>query len=93
MNVSLTPELEQYVNGKVRSGLYHSASEVILEGLRLLKEKDDLHQKKLRDLRRDLQIGIDQAERGEVSRFSEQTLGEIKSEGRKRLMAGRKSRR
>ena len=30
MNVSLTPELEQYVDGKVRSGLYHSASEAAL---------------------------------------------------------------
>jgi Arc/MetJ-type ribon-helix-helix transcriptional regulator len=36
MNVSLTPELEKFVNGKVESGLYHNASEVIREGLRLL---------------------------------------------------------
>lgn len=36
MNVSLTPELEKFVQGKVESGLYHSASEVIREGLRLL---------------------------------------------------------
>lgn len=93
MNVSLTPELEQYVNGKVRSGLYHSASEVVREGLRLLKEKDDIHQKRLQDLQHDLQIGIDQAERGEVSPFSEQTLREITAEGRKRLAAERKSRR
>jgi antitoxin ParD1/3/4 len=90
MNVSLTPELEQYINGKVRSGLYHSASEVIREGLRLLKEKDDIHQEKLQDLRRDLQIGIDQADRGQVSPFSERTLRETKAEGRKRLAAGRK---
>ena len=33
----LTPELEQYVNGKVRGGMYHSASEVVREGLRLLR--------------------------------------------------------
>ena len=57
MNVSLTPELEQYVNGKVQSGLYHSASEVIREGLRLLKEKDAVHQRKLEALRRDIQVG------------------------------------
>lgn len=37
MNVSLTPELEQYVQEKVSSGLYYSASEVIREGLRLLR--------------------------------------------------------
>jgi antitoxin ParD1/3/4 len=40
MNVSLTPELEAFVDGKVDSGLYNNASEVIREGLRLLKEHD-----------------------------------------------------
>lgn len=42
MNVSLTPELEKFVNDKVKSGMYYSASEVIREGLRLLKERDEL---------------------------------------------------
>ena len=42
MNVSLTPELERFVQGKVRSGLYNNASEVVREGLRLLKETDDV---------------------------------------------------
>ena len=41
MNVSLTPELEELVNQKVRSGLYHTASEVVREALRLLKQRDD----------------------------------------------------
>lgn len=36
MNVSLTPELEQYIRGKVDSGLYSNASEVVREALRLL---------------------------------------------------------
>ncbi len=35
MNVSLTAELEKYVRGKVASGLYNNASEVIREALRL----------------------------------------------------------
>ena len=33
MNVSLTPELEQWVQNKVKSGRYHSVSEVIREAL------------------------------------------------------------
>jgi antitoxin ParD1/3/4 len=41
MNVSLTPELEELVNEKVRTGLYHTASEVVREALRLLKQRDD----------------------------------------------------
>ena len=40
MNVSLTPELEQFVSGKVQSGRYNSASEVVREALRLLEEHD-----------------------------------------------------
>lgn len=45
MNVSLTPELEKFVDDKVDSGLYNNASEVIRESLRLLKEHDDIRQK------------------------------------------------
>jgi antitoxin ParD1/3/4 len=40
MNVSLTPELEKFVAGKVASGRYTSASEVVREALRLLEEHD-----------------------------------------------------
>ena len=40
MNVSLTPELEQFVASKVASGRYNSASEVMREALRLLEEHD-----------------------------------------------------
>ncbi|HEY7889387.1 MAG TPA: type II toxin-antitoxin system ParD family antitoxin [Steroidobacteraceae bacterium] len=36
MNISLTPELEQYIRNKVDSGLYGNASEVVREALRLL---------------------------------------------------------
>lgn len=43
MNVSLTPELEEFVNAKVRTGRYNSASEVVREALRLLEERDRAH--------------------------------------------------
>lgn len=59
MNVSLTPELEQYVQEKVSSGLYYSASEVIREGLRLLREREQLQQIRLQELRQDIQAGLD----------------------------------
>lgn len=62
MNVSLTPELEQYVQEKVSSGLYYSASEVIREGLRLLREREQLQQIRLQELRQDIQVGLDSGE-------------------------------
>jgi antitoxin ParD1/3/4 len=45
----------------VRSGRYKSASEVVREGLRLIR----LRENKLKALRRDLQEGIHELERGE----------------------------
>ena len=66
MNVSLTPELEQFVQNKVESGMYYSASEVIREGLRMLQEKEMLKQIKIEELRKEIQKGIEQADRGEL---------------------------
>jgi antitoxin ParD1/3/4 len=66
MNVSLTPELEQLIEQKVKGGMYNSASEVIRAGLRLLQEQDELKQIRLRELKRDVQKGIAQIDRGEI---------------------------
>ena len=40
MNVSVTPELERFVQDLVASGRYQSASEVFREGLRLLEQAE-----------------------------------------------------
>ncbi len=41
MNVSLTPELEQFIADKVATGRYSSASEVVRAGLRILEEEEN----------------------------------------------------
>lgn len=82
MNVSLTPELEEMVNQKVESGLYNSASEVIREGLRLLKEQDDLRRIRQEELRREVLKGYEQSQRGESRPLDVEA---IKAKGRKRL--------
>lgn len=66
MNVSLTPELERLVQEKVESGLYSSASEVVREALRLLRERDELRQARLEELRREISEGLDACHRGEI---------------------------
>ena len=40
MNVSLTPELEKFVQDSVATGRYNSASEVIRASLRKLEERE-----------------------------------------------------
>jgi len=42
MNVSLAPELERFVAGRVASGRYRSASEVVRAALRLLEKEERL---------------------------------------------------
>lgn len=66
MNVSLTPELEQLVNDEINSGQYKSASEVVREGLRLVR----LRREKLAALRREIQLGIDDIERGDYVEYT-----------------------
>ena len=66
MNVSLTPELEDLVHAKVKSGRYLSASEVVREGLRLLEDRDRLFEIRLADLQQKVTVGVDQADRGEL---------------------------
>ncbi|MBX3073429.1 type II toxin-antitoxin system ParD family antitoxin [Candidatus Obscuribacterales bacterium] len=65
MNVSLTPELEKFVNDKVKTGLYNSASEVVRESLRLLRRQDELETLQLDELRREIRSGIEQMDAGE----------------------------
>ena len=50
MNVSLTPELEGFTRSLVETGDYNSASEVVREALRLLKQKQE-REHKLADLK------------------------------------------
>jgi antitoxin ParD1/3/4 len=67
MNVSLTPELELMIHKKVETGMYLSASEVVREALRLLEERDKLQALRFEEIRKEIQLGIDQADRGEVA--------------------------
>ena len=86
MNVSLTAELEQLVNEKVASGMYHSASEVIREGLRLLKERDELRRVQMDEVRRDVMLGVEQVRAGRGKRYAggAELADAIKRRGRQR---------
>jgi antitoxin ParD1/3/4 len=55
MNVSLTPELERYVQEKVQSGRYYSASEVVREALRALQNDEEARKaRSARESRKDV---------------------------------------
>jgi antitoxin ParD1/3/4 len=66
MNISITPELEKFVQSLVKSGMYNSASEVIRDALRLLEEKRELRKKRIEQLNAEIQKGLDSLAAGKV---------------------------
>lgn len=89
MEVSLTPDLEKLVTTSIADGRYSSASDMICEGLRLLQERDESRDERLAALRKEIQLGLDQLNRGEAAEYDEAGLNElfeqIKRRGRERL--------
>lgn len=73
MNVSLTPELEEMISRKVKSGMYSSASEVIRESLRRMFKEDepnkrvitDEQRQQMENLRQEVMKGYEQIRNGE----------------------------
>jgi len=65
INVSLTPELEQFVQAKVANGRYNSASEVVREALRLLEEHEKARTKQLAEFNKELGRRLASLDRGE----------------------------
>jgi antitoxin ParD1/3/4 len=67
MNVSLPTELAEFVEREVAAGEYGTASEVVRDGLRLLRRDREARAEKLAVLRREVGIGVDQARAGRLS--------------------------
>lgn len=86
MNISLTPELEKLVKHKLESGMYHTASEVVREGLRLLKDRDSFREVQLNELKADLDAGLADLRRGRVVELDAKA---IKAEARRRRKASK----
>jgi antitoxin ParD1/3/4 len=84
MNISIPRQLEDWIAEKVKTGMYQTASEVVREALRLLREQEDLKQLRTQELRRQLQAGVEQLDRGAARAFDEEIAVEVKRAGRKR---------
>jgi antitoxin ParD1/3/4 len=88
MTITLTDELEELINEKVRSGEYKSADEVVMESLRLLKAKEE----GMEALRREIMRGVEDIEQGRATTHTtdaelEAFSDEIIRQGQERLNA------
>jgi antitoxin ParD1/3/4 len=66
MDISLTTEQARFVEQLVASGEYLCAEEVAGDALRLLRDLKELERIRLERLRKEIALGIEQADRGEL---------------------------
>lgn len=84
MDVTLTPEMQQFVEDKVKSGKYGSPSEVVNRLLSQVKQQEAPPSDDVEELRAEVDIGIDDAQNG---RFVEFTADDVIAERRAALAA------
>ncbi|MDQ7248685.1 type II toxin-antitoxin system ParD family antitoxin [Dongia sedimenti] len=77
MNVSLPAALAEFVEKEVASGNYSTASEVVRDGLRMLREERAVYEEKLAILKREIQVGLNEVNAGH---YSDSTVMEILAE-------------
>ena len=65
MNVNLGTVFDRFVADLLKTGHYQSQSEILREGLRLLKEREELKHLRIAELRKEIAIGTAEADRGE----------------------------
>ncbi len=83
MNVNLSEDLAEFVGEQTKRGGYTNQSEVIREGLRLLRSR----LAKRRALVRALEAGHADTESGRVKPLTDALLRDIAARGRKRVVA------
>ncbi len=100
MNVSLTPELEELISKKVKSGMYNSASEVIREGLRRMFKEDSIKPQitetqrlQMEELQSEVMKGVEQMRNGQSRQYNsvDEMFDEITAEAKKEFEARNKN--
>ena len=66
VNISLTPELDAFLQSRLASGRYQTTSEVVREALRLLERQETEREEAMKQFKAKLNRGAAQAERGEL---------------------------
>jgi antitoxin ParD1/3/4 len=66
MSLNVPPEFERAIRERVESGAYASADDVFAACLKALAEWEDVQRAKYETLRAEIQVGIDQADRGQL---------------------------
>ncbi len=81
MNVTLTPKMMEYIEGKVDNGLYGSISEFVREAVRKRMLEDQNQENKLKILMAELGKGLDDIRNGHTTNMTaKEIVAEYKQE-------------
>jgi antitoxin ParD1/3/4 len=79
MTFTLPPDLKRFINEQLAQGNYPTADDAVRVGVELLREQHFIDQYPVDELRRELLIGIEQADRRDVAPFDPiGTLAELR---------------
>ncbi|HEX6963295.1 MAG TPA: type II toxin-antitoxin system ParD family antitoxin [Lacipirellula sp.] len=78
MEVSISSELQPFIEKQVATGAYATASEVVGDELRLLQLHEREREELVGDLRKKIAVGLEQLDRGE-SVDSAEVFAELRS--------------
>jgi putative addiction module CopG family antidote len=70
MNVNLHPDIEKFVDEKVKTGQYRTPEEAVNGLLARVRDQESLSEDEIADLRREADQGIAEADRGEFLEFT-----------------------
>jgi antitoxin ParD1/3/4 len=76
MNVSLTPEMADFVEKELATGDYATASELVRDALRVLRRDRDLESERVEVLRQAVDHALAQEDQGQFSRRSVMEIAE-----------------
>lgn len=74
MVISLSPDIESFLEQKVKAGEYPSIDEAANRLLEHVREQEELSEEDIEDLRAEVDMGIEQLDRGEFKEFTAESV-------------------
>jgi antitoxin ParD1/3/4 len=85
MHINLSPEMETFIKGKVASGFYGNATEVIRDAIRRMQADEG----RLTTWKAALKVGNDELDAGQSVPYTAATLDDITAGARKAMYSAR----
>ena len=70
MDVKIKPEFQRFIEHELESGRYDSPDDIINAGLAALQTRQELTTEEIEDLRKEVDKGLAEADRGEFVEFT-----------------------